>query len=566
MTQGNDFVIAAMLEEGLIRRDQLESGTRYAAEHDLPLPEALVVLGVVSRRAMAVCRAQIFECPFVDLDAFQINVRNTQLLAQSAAERLMAFPLFDLGDVVTVGMADPLDLHAVDQLRRTLGAEVDPVLCDSEALAALIARTYALTAGRIDPEYPEADGHSRTAGAEPEAVRAIDHILARAAAEGAVSVHIGPDEHDLRLRYRIDGGLHERPAPAGSRHADLVKRLKVMASLDPAQTRRPQEGRFRFSHTGMPLDVRLSFMPTIHGENVVMRLTSPQSAVKSFRELGIASDTVDAVESAISRSHGLFLVTGPTGSGKSSTLYAALQRINTADRNVMTVEDPVEVRVPMARQLQVNPEIGLTFAGALRSVLRQDPDVVLIGEIRDAETARTACQAALTGHLLLSSLHTHNATDAIDRLRGMGCPSFAIGASLVGVLAQRLLRKVCECCARPDEPDVGLLRSLRLGRGDTAGLARGVGCGKCMSIGFRGRIAATELFGVNPAMQELIDSGAAAAKIRDAAIAAGMRPLWRDALEKAQMGLTTLQEVGRVLAIDGLESAPEAPDRINRAA
>lgn len=565
MTQGNDFVIAAMLEEGLIQQDQLEAGTRYAEEHALSLPEALVVLGVVSRRQMAICKAEIFECPFVDLDAFEVNIRNTQLLAQSSAQRLMAFPLFDLGDVVTVGMADPLDLHAVDQLRRLLNTEIDPVLCDHQALSELIARSYSLTAGGVDVDSAGFESAAGTVTGETPEMGAISHILAQAAREGASGVHIGPDEHELYLRLRIDGRLHERPVPPRTQHPDLVQRLKVMASLNPAQTHRPQEGRFRFTHEGKGLDVRVSFMPTIHGENVVMRLASRETSIEGFRELGIAGDTIEQVEAAISRPHGMFLVTGPTGSGKSTTLYTALKRLNTPERNVMTVEDPVEIRVPMARQLQVNPEIGLTFAGALRSVLRQDPDVVLVGEIRDGETARTACQAALTGHVVLSSLHTNDATDAIDRLRGMGCPAFAINAALVGVLAQRLLRKVCECCARPDDPDANLLRMFRLGQ-DCSGLVRGAGCGRCMSSGFRGRIAATELFLMDPAMQELIDSESPAATIRHAAIEAGMRPMWRDGLEKARMGLTTLDEVGRVLAIDALDDAAAVSERINRAA
>ncbi|MFG0242333.1 MAG: GspE/PulE family protein [Phycisphaerales bacterium JB054] len=565
MTQGNDFVIAAMLEEGLIGREQLEAGTRYAEEHGLTLPEAMVVLGVVSRRQIAICMAEIFECPFVDLDAFEVNIRNTQLLAQTSAERLMAFPLFDLGDIVTVGMADPLDLHAVDQLRRLLKAEVDPVLCDLQALTELIARSYSLTAGGMDADSAEIGRAAGSkAGESPEAA-AIGRILEQAAREGASGIHIGPDEHDLHLRFRIDGRLIERPVPSGAHHADLVRRLKTMASLDPAQTRRPQEGKFRFTRDGEPLDVRVSLMPTIHGENIVMRLLSSETSIRGLRELGIAGDTTEQVEAAIARPHGLFLVTGPTGSGKSTTLYAALKRLNTPDRNVMTIEDPVEVRVPMARQLQVSPEIGLTFAGALRSVLRQDPDVVLVGEIRDAETARAACQAALTGHMVLSSLHTDDATDAIERLRGMGCPPFAINASLIGVLAQRLLRSVCASCAKPDEPDPSLLRLFRLEQ-DRTGLVRGTGCGRCMSTGYRGRIPANELFLMDATMRELIDGDAAAATVREAAIGAGMRPMWRDGLEKARMGFTTLEEVSRALAIDEVNDAAQLTTRVHRAA
>ena len=565
MMQRNDFVVAAMLEEGVIGQEQLDGGTRYAKEHDLTVPEALVAQGVVSRRQLAICRAEIFECPFVDLDAFEVNIRNTQLLAQPSAQRLMAFPLFDLGDLMTVGMADPLDLHAVDQLRRLLKTEVEPVLCDQQALSELIARSYSMTAGGMDSDSADIEGAAGLVTGEEPTVAAVNQILALAAREGASDVHIGPDEHDLHLRFRIDGRLNKRQGPTKAVHPGIVQRLKVMASLDLTQTRRPQDGKFRFMHAGKAVDVRLSLMPTIYGENVVMRLLTSGTSIKDFQELGIASDTIERIEAIITKPHGLLLVTGPTGSGKTTTLYTAIKRLNTPDRNVMTIEDPVEIRLPMVRQLQVNPEIGLTFAGALRSVLRQDPDVVLVGEIRDEETARIACQAALTGHFVLSTLHTNDAPGAIGRLRDMGCPPFAINASLVAVLAQRLLRSVCGSCAIPDVPDALMLRRFGLGK-DSTGLVRGAGCGKCMSSGYLGRIAATELCLMYRALPEMIEGDVAAATVRSAAIEAGMRPMWRDGLDKARMGFTTLEEVSRTIAIDPIDEAVLVPTSMERAA
>jgi len=348
-------------------------------------------------------------------------------------------------------------------------------------------------------------------------------------------------------------------------HPGLVQRLKVMAALDLTQTRRPQDGKFRFTHAGKPIDVRLSLIPTIYGENVVMRLLTSGTAIKDFHDLGMASDTIAQLETLITQPHGMLLVTGPTGSGKTTTLYTAIKKLNSPDRNVMTIEDPVEIRLPMVRQTQVNTEIGLTFAGSLRSILRQDPDVVLVGEIRDEETARIACQAALTGHFVLSTLHTNDAPGAIGRLRDMGCPPFAINAALAGVLGQRLLRSVCATCARPDQPDELLLRQFGI-EGETEGLMRGAGCGKCMSSGYRGRVAATELFLMDRAMQELIEQNATTARIRSAAIHAGMRPMWKDGLEKARMGFTTLEEVGRVVAIDAAEPEQEASAMVAQAA
>jgi type II secretory ATPase GspE/PulE/Tfp pilus assembly ATPase PilB-like protein len=563
MIERNDYVISAMLEEGVVSRAQLDACSEYARSHELPLEEAMVVQGVVSRRQLAVCRAEIVECPYVDLDAFDVNIRNAHLLPQSVAQRLRAFPLFDLDRTVTVGMADPLDLAAVDQLRRLLKADVEPVLCEPQALAELIARAYSLTAGGMDRQGDEEGAGGLLTGEEPM-VAAVNQILAQAVREGASDIHIGPDEHDLHLRYRIDGRLQKRSGPPKSGHPGIVQRLKVMASLDLTQTRRPQDGKFRFTHAGKPVDVRLSLIPTIHGENVVMRLLTSGAAIKDFADLGVASDTVEQIEQLIAKPYGMLLVTGPTGSGKTTTLYTALKRLNSPDRNVMTIEDPVEIRLPLVRQLQVNSEIGLTFAGALRSILRQDPDVVLVGEIRDEETARIACQAALTGHFVLSSLHTNDAPGAIGRMREMGCPQFAINAALSGVLAQRLLRRVCTHCAAPETPDDFLLH--RFGLESPDGLVRGRGCQKCMSSGYRGRLAATELFLMDRTIQGLVERDAPPGAVRGAALKAGMRPMWRDGLEKARAGFTTLEEVARVIAIDAEEDAEEGRCAMERAA
>ena len=562
MSERADYVVSAMLEEGVVSQERLDACVAYAQEHNVQLVDALVIQGAVTRRQIAITLAEISECQFVDLDAYEINIRNTRLLPQAAAQRLRSFPLFDLDDSISVGMVDPLDLAAVDQLRRLLKAEVEPVLCDQQALQDLIARAYSLSGGSIETQ-PAAGAASKSlvSGDEPM-VAAVNQILSQAAREGASDVHIGPDEQELHLRFRIDGSLQKRHGPPKSGHAGLVQRLKVMASLDLTQTRRPQDGKFRFSHAGKSVDVRMSIIPTIYGENVVLRLLTSGAALKDFADLGISNDTVENIVSVLNKPHGMFLVTGPTGSGKTTTLYTAIKRLNTPDRNVMTIEDPVEIRLPMVRQLQVNPEIGLTFAGALRSILRQDPDVVLVGEIRDEETARIACQAALTGHLVLSTLHTNDAPGSLGRLRDMGCPPFAINAALLGAMAQRLARRVCTHCTKPDRPDPLLLRRFGCGEGPS-GFMRGTGCGKCMTSGFRGRLSVTEVFLMNREIQEMVEGGAASATIRSAAVRSGMRPMWRDGLEKAMMGFTTLEEVGRIVAValDESEVATLARER-----
>ena len=564
MSERAEYVVSAMLEEGVVTQEQINGCMAHAREHNVPVAEALVMQKVVTRRQVAITIAEISECQFVDLDAYEINIRNSKLLAQSAAEQLRAFPLFALGDSISVGMIDPLDLAAVDQLRRLLKTEIEPVLCEQEALLDLIARAYSLSAGSSEKQTDQGEGPKSLVTGEEPIVAAVNQILSQGAQEGASDIHIGPDEHELHLRFRIDGNLQKRHGPAKSAHSGIVQRLKVMASLDLTQTRRPQDGKFRFLHAGKPVDVRMSIIPTIYGENVVLRLLASGAGINDFIDLGISMDTVDGIMGFLARPHGMFLVTGPTGSGKTTTLYTAIKKLNTPDRNVMTIEDPVEIRMPMVRQLQVNAEIGLTFAGALRSILRQDPDVVLVGEIRDEETGRIACQAALTGHLVLSTLHTNDAPGSVGRLRDMGCPPFMINAALMGALAQRLVRRICPHCSVPDQPDELLLRRFGLDA-DHAGLVRGAGCGKCMSSGFRGRVAVTELFTMNPELQKLVEAGGAAADIREVAVGAGMRPMWRDGLEKALSGFTTLEEVGRIVAVT-LDEAADDCQTLERAA
>ncbi len=536
------FLMQTLLADRVITQADADRATQHAQANSCPVTDALVSLNIVSSRSMAILRAKICEYPFVDLNAFDIDLRNAERLPRAVAERLGVFPLFCLDGVATVAMLDPFNLQALDQVRQIIKCEVDPALCDAAQLTALISRAYTMvTASAGDQPVAEAD-RDLTTGDEP-VVAAVNQILAAGSDAGASDIHVSPDESALHLRYRVDGVLHPQQGPAKGMHAGIVQRLKVMARLDLTQTRKPQDGKFRFMHRGEPVDVRLSLIPTIHGENVVMRLLRAGTKIGTIADLGMEPDIARWYTDAINSPHGMVLVTGPTGSGKTTTLYTALAALNTPDVNIMTIEDPVEIRLPLIRQIQANAEIGLTFASALRSILRQDPDVVLVGEIRDAETAKIAVQAAMTGHLVLSTLHTNDAIGAIPRLKDFGLPIFAINQGLLCVIAQRLVRRLCAECAGPAPVDDDTLRELGIDRAGAAGLRRGAGCARCASTGYRGRVGVHELLRMTRRIQRLVEKDAASAELLGAAALDGFQPMWRDGLAKALRGVTTVDEL-----------------------
>lgn len=554
----HDYLIQCLLEEGLLDAEGIEAARRAAAEHGMTVEEAIAASGAVSSRDLAMVRATLCECPFVDLGAYNIDIRNAELLPRSLAERHRVFPLFHFGDAVTVGMADPLNLRAIDQLRQVLKAEIDPVLCMPDALASLINRAYSLAHSNDTPDNEKdiaAESDEANLSREPIVV-AVNQIINDAVAQRSSDIHISPCEHELQLRYRIDGELRSQQSPPLSAHPGIVQRLKVLAHLDLTQTRRPQDGKFRFVHAGENLEIRLSVIPTVCGENVVMRILRPHGQILDFPDLGINRDMCEQLEELITHPHGMLLVTGPTGSGKTSTLYTAIKKLNTPNRNIMTIEDPVEIRMHGIRQIQARPDVGLTFAGALRTILRQDPDVILVGEIRDEETALIATQASLTGHLVLSTLHTNDAAGAIARLKDLGVPAFVINTALLGAVAQRLVRRICTDCIRPHTPEPAILHRFKL-EGDAPEFKIGAGCARCSGTGYRGRLGVYELLRVTPDIAMRIESGATTQEISRIAIAAGMRLMWQDGLDKARAGLTSLEEVARAAASIDIES--EAP-------
>jgi len=549
------FVVRTLLADGLVQDADIRRATEHAVTTGGELLDSLVALGAVTGRKLAIAKAKICEYPFVDLSHYEIDFQNTRLIPRGVAERLVVYPLFCQSGATTVAMLDPLNLQAVDQVRQLVKTDVDPVVCEAEQLRTLITRAYSLVRSE-SPEAESQEEQSLTTGDEP-IVAAVNQILAGAVDAGASDVHLNPDELDLFLRYRIDGDLRPQQGPPKAAHAGLVQRLKVLAKLDLAQSRKPQDGKFRFVHRGEPVDIRLSVLPTIHGENVVMRLLRSAGKIGPVSSLGMPEAMTGWYEEAISRPHGMILVTGPTGSGKTTTLYTALNHLNHPDVNIITIEDPVEIRLPMLRQVQANAEIGLTFASALRSVLRQDPDVVLVGEIRDEETAKIAVQAALTGHLVFSTLHTNDAVGTLARLADFGIPGFAVNNALLCVIAQRLVRKLCGPCSAPGA-GVGIPGDLPSEVG--AMVARGgfrspTGCAACGGTGYRGRLGVFEMLRMTPEVQQLVEGRAVRREIERAAWRCGMRPMWIDAMEKASRGLTS---VGEALHLRAGESFDEA--------
>jgi type IV pilus assembly protein PilB len=565
MLGSSDYLIRCLVEEGFATQEQINAASETARANSISVEEALMRDGAVSGRDLALARSVLCEYPFVDLDAYEIDINNAALLPRSVAEKVVAFPLFVFEGLATVGMHDPLNLRAIDQLRQLLRVDIDPVLCEEQSLRALISKAYSLASSShaARPKSSVTTENEELAKQEP-IVRAVNQMISDAIDADASDIHISPCEHELQLRYRVDGRLQMRQGPPLSAHQGVVQRLKVMANLDLTQTRRPQDGKFRTSHRSEQYEIRISTIPTVNGENIVMRILRPHGHIRDFHELGIDDRIAASIDEIIGHPYGMLLVTGPTGSGKTSTLYTALKKLNAPDRNIMTIEDPVEIRMHGVRQVQTNSEIGLNFAGALRSILRQDPDIVLLGEIRDSETAMIAMQASLTGHLVLSTLHTNDAPGAIARLQDLQVPSFVINSSLLGVVAQRLVRTVCSDCAAPDTPDPALLRRFGVDSHDP-GFRTGRGCARCSGSGYRGRIGIYELVRMNPAIAELIESDATTAELGrfafdpNRAQPGSFGPMWRDGLRKARLGLTTLDEVARVAMIAETESVAQHP-------
>ncbi len=483
------------------------------------------------------------------------------LLPEHIARRYKALPIRREGRRLVVGMANPADLSAVDDLRAVLGEpflrvwvaerQILDVLDQATKLEEEVQSVAQIVAEDSIDGQPDL-ASLRAVVEEAPIVKFVNLIILQAVQERASDIHVEPTEFDLRIRYRIDGVLHERMRQPRSIAAGVVSRIKVMAEVDIAERRVPQDGRMSVSVEGNTIDLRVSTLPTVHGEKIVMRILDRATGVVPLAELGFLPEQLARFEMAYRRPYGAILVTGPTGSGKSTTLYATLNLLNNPTRNIVTVEDPVEYRLPNINQVQTNPKAGLTFANALRSILRQDPDIILVGEIRDRETGIIAIEAALTGHLVLSTLHTNDAPSTPLRLLEMGIEPFLVTSALDCVVAQRLARRLCMKCKEAYEPTDDQLLAAGWEMSKLAGgpptLFRAVGCSVCGKTGYRGRLAVHEVLLLTEEIERLIVSRSSSDEIRRMAVHQGMIPLRQDALVKAEAGLTTLEEVSRVVA------------------
>jgi len=548
---------ALSLVDFLVARGRLDAVQRervLALRRERGESESVIVtrLGMVGERDMAECLAEFLAIPLARAADYPPAPLDAGELGRDFIARAQALPIAETSDGLGLAMADPTDDYTIKAVRLAAGRRVLPWAAVPSELAAAIARLYGSNdgadikrAGAAAPAREDVRRLSDFASEEP-VIRYVNRLIGEAAVARASDIHIEASADRVVQRLRVDGQLRDIGPPPAGLHDNIVSRIKIMASLNIAERRLPQDGRFRVVVEGREIDLRVSIVPTLHGESVVLRLLDRDHAPLDLAELGFGAELRSGLRRLLDLPSGMLLVTGPTGSGKTSTLYAALQLLNTRERKILTVEDPVEYQLPGVNQVPVRPAIGLHFANVLRSLLRQDPDILLVGEIRDLETARIAAQASLTGHLLLSTLHTNDAASAITRLVDMGLEDYLVAAVLKGVLAQRLVRRLCPSCREPYEPEPGLIDRPELAALAGATLYRPVGCAACGGTGYHGRSAIAELLLLDEALAKLVLGRTDVAAIAAAARTAGMTDLRSDGLAKVAAGETSLDEVLRV--------------------
>lgn len=549
-----------LVQNGVITEQQLMAALARQKETHQKLGKALVVLGYVKEEQFLNFLAQQLKIPMVDLSRYNFNQNDVQKLTESHARRFRCVVLKEESNFFLVGMTDPLDIFAFDELQRLLPKPVElAVIADSQILPTLdqlYRRTSDIDdwADQLSDEIVEdtfdAVTLSEIDDAEIPVVRLLKSLFEDAVSVGASDIHIEPDENVLRIRQRVDGLLQEHVMKDARIAPALILRLKLMAELNISEKRLPQDGRFNITVKGHNLDVRISTMPIQNGESVVMRLLDQTEGLIGLDSIGLPQKMRQRLGKLIKDPHGLLLVTGPTGSGKTTTLYGALNELNVAEKKILTVEDPVEYRLPRINQIQVHAKIGLTFSTVLRSCLRQDPDILLVGEIRDQETAEIALRAAMTGHFVLSSLHTNDAISSAMRLIDIGIEGYLAAAALRGVLAQRLVRKICQHCKTDYQPSVQEQRWLTAKHRNSVvidqGFKQGAGCTSCNNTGYIGRIGIFELLEINESMADALRRNDSSAFARASHASEHFQPLVVSALEKAAQGITTLQEVFRI--------------------
>jgi type IV pilus assembly protein PilB len=571
-----------LVERGVIAPDQLRKAIQEQKQKGEKLEQAIVRLKYAEEEPVLKSLAEYFNLPYVDLDTYIIDEEITKIIPEEMAIRHTLIPIFKIGNTLTIALADPLNIHAVDEVRNRAKTDLEIVVSTEEKIKKAIERHYGgASSTALETTLRQFTGQSLSGvSTEPTdyrktydlsvkeplpgitedapAAKLFDLVMIQAIKDRASDIHIEPDGKALRIRLRIDGFLYEFLTLPKQVHPSLTSRIKVLAEMDIAETRLPQDGNLNVKLDNRGFEIRVSTFPTIYGENVVLRILDQTSSLMKLEDLGFTENMLIRYKQLIKKPNGIILVTGPTGSGKTTTLYASLNMINSLEKNIITIEDPVEYRLALIRQTQVNLKAGITFAKGLRSSLRQDPDVVMVGEIRDLETAEVTVQAALTGHLVVSTLHTNDAPEAITRLKDIGVEPYLISSSVIGVLAQRLIRNICPQCRVPYQTDQSMLAKLseyfpELKEPIT--LYKGKGCKNCKQSGYWGRTGIFELLIVDERIKQLITEKASVQIIRETAReTTGMISLRDDGLKKVLKGITTLEEVDRVAYKMSLEA------------
>jgi type IV pilus assembly protein PilB len=564
MATSKDDFGKILIRRGIISRDQLNEAEQMAREQNANVADCLVKLGYATGEEVMRALAEFHGMEFVDLAELKIPEDVIELVPESVARENAALPLAKEDDSLKVAVSDPFDIETIEKLRFILNRKVETALAPREAILEAINRYYGQVEGEsadsmlqeftdtaIDfTETEDSDTTSSDVVDENSApvVRLVHVMIQEAVQLRASDIHVEPFEDRIRIRYRIDGVLIERDSPPRRLLGAILSRIKILAKLDIAERRRPQDGRIKVTVGEKELDLRVSVIPTNHGQSVVMRLLDKDSIKVGVRQLGLSETDYRSFQSLIRRPNGIILVTGPTGSGKTTTLYAALNNLNRPDRKIITAEDPVEYYLAGINQVEVKHSIGLDFARIIRSMLRQAPNIILVGEMRDAETASMGIQASLTGHLVFSTLHTNDAPSAVTRMVDMGVPGYLVASSVIAVLAQRLVRIVCNRCKHSFAPPESILAESGITpeMAKNATFVRGKGCTYCQKKGYRGRLAIFEIMLCTSKIRELIFTGATSTEIRKVAISQGMTTLYVDGIRKAMNGVTTLEEVYRV--------------------
>lgn len=554
-----------------ISDDQLHQALDVQKETREPLAQVLVNMGIISGKEKVRIQGRQWGIPFVDLTEKQIDRDLLKLIPHHLLQRWKAVPIDRNGPRLVVAMVNPLDVYAIDQMRLVAGMDIESVIAAAEDVQSALGQSmsareelagalqdmsqdFGVEPSDIEVEAKEKDDDDvsidqlREMMDDAPVVRLVNLVIQQALRDKASDIHIQPEATRVRVRYRVDGILHDSMTVPKKAQAPLISRIKVMADLDIAEKRAPQDGRISLRVGGAEYDFRVSTNPGVNGEKVVMRILDKKGVQVRLDQLGIPNVMMDDFDSLLQRSYGIITVTGPTGSGKSTTLYSVLNTLNSPEKNILTIEDPVEYQLPGLTQTQVNTRAKVTFASALRTFLRQDPDIILVGEIRDPETALIATEAALTGHLVFSTLHTNDAPTAVARMIEMGIEPFLVASAVVGVLAQRLVRVICPDCKEAYTPPVEAFRRLNLSMDlESVTFYRGRGCERCRQTGYRGRIGVFELMLVSDHLRELILRKAPTHELRQAGLEAGMMTLKQDAMQKILEGITTMEEALRVV-------------------